>query len=98
MMPSSICRLGRLRPPKMPGFRLYLMYRSWKGNSSWVWGVLAGWIFSLASCSNSSAQDEAATVERYLSRLGLSELRVRHLEREVEQGSGGEAKQKAAKK
>jgi len=29
------------------------------------------------------AQDESAKVERYLSRLGLSEMRVRHLEREV---------------
>lgn len=42
------------------------------------------------------AQEEAAKVERYLSRLGLSELRVRHLEREVQQG--GESRDKAARK
>ncbi len=42
------------------------------------------------------AQEDAAKVERYLSRLGLSELRVRLLEREVQQG--GESKDKAARK
>jgi hypothetical protein len=43
-----------------------------------------------------AAQEDAARVERYLSRLGLSELRVRHLEREVRQG--GESRDKAAGK
>ncbi len=43
-----------------------------------------------------NAQDDAPKVERYLSRLGLSELRVRLLEREVEQG--GVLKDRAARK
>ena len=60
-------------------------------------------IFALICCAclrtlALAADDEAATVERYLSRLGLSELRVRHLEREVDQGADGESRQKAAKK
>ncbi|MCE9527761.1 MAG: hypothetical protein K8R36_17095 [Planctomycetales bacterium] len=42
------------------------------------------------------AQDDSAKVERYLSRLGLSEMRVRHLEREVQQG--GESRDRAARK
>ena len=59
------------------------------------------WLPALAACllgtfSSLSAQDDSAKVERYLSRLGLSELRVRHLEREVQQG--GESKNKAARK
>ena len=59
-------------------------------------------LFSLAAIciatplSLLSAQEDAAKVERYLSRLGLSELRVRLLEREVQQG--GESKDKAARK
>lgn len=58
------------------------------------------WLLCLVVClgllSPAIAQDESAKVERYLSRLGLSELRVRHLEREVEQG--GESKDRAARK
>lgn len=48
--------------------------------------VVLAWLLS----SVAAAQDDSAKVERYLSRLGLSELRVRHLEREVERGAGGD--------
>ncbi len=60
---------------------------------SWLLVLVAGLLTSLSPLS---AQDDSAKVERYLSRLGLSELRVRHLEREVAQG--GESQDKAARK
>lgn len=63
-----------------------------RSNNTAAFLSLAGLLVSLPL----AAQEDAAKVERYLSRLGLSELRVRHLEREVQQG--GESRDKAARK